>query len=577
MSLSVKAGATPAVELACRAEAGDRVRPNAALLAWIEQQTGHAPPAETDDDADPWGELKQLVEHVVMALGVADPFPPPPVVADSTPSTEVPVDVAPPSEEPASEPLGSDASEKKPTPPFVFTLQAAPRGDDEADDGPRIVPTAVLGLFPVPNQGLLRDTRAMMAEESTGPVRPFLTAGIDFDAPPKVDVPTATVVPQPVAAPAWLAAAADPCQARAVSLAREGGALVVHGPPGTGKSQTITNVIADHLCRGERVLLVCDKRTALDVVADRLGNLGLRTLCGIVHDPSRDQRDLYRTIKQRLDELPDAKTKPRAEGQLKRVDAELAAVHDELTSYHRSLMSAAEGESSFSDLVGQWLGHATDPDVRLDEAAAAGITVDAVAANRAALLDLFERAKAVDLPRNPWAKCGGTALADYLARPMAAVRTTMSRCVAAAEAADATNDAAIPPFNDAVPLVEQARARVGWGNALAELLPDVRGAGLAGWAGRDATAIRATAARVAAVAPALRDVAEHPLDERAACRPRLAGATWGGSCRHCRRTWPSPGRCRPCSRSLPRGRRSASSRRTGCRLTSRRPSGCRRT
>ena len=70
-------------------------------------------------------------------------------------------------------------------------------------------------------------------------------------------------------------ARADPFQARAVALARTSRSLVVHGPPGTGKSQTITNIIGDHLARGERVLFVCDKRTALDVVQNRLDHIGL--------------------------------------------------------------------------------------------------------------------------------------------------------------------------------------------------------------------------------------------------------------------------------------------------------------
>src|SRR5437763_8346293 len=86
---------------------------------------------------------------------------------------------------------------------------------------------------------------------------------------------------------------ADPCQSRAVKLARTCRGLVVHGPPGTGKSQTITNIIGDHLSRGQRVLFVCDKRTALDVVMHRLEGLGLGALCAVVHDPQRDQRNLY--------------------------------------------------------------------------------------------------------------------------------------------------------------------------------------------------------------------------------------------------------------------------------------------
>ena len=59
-----------------------------------------------------------------------------------------------------------------------------------------------------------------------------------------------------------LIAPADPCQTRAVKEARVSRGLRIHGPPGTGKSQTISNIIGDHLARGERVLFVCDKRTA---------------------------------------------------------------------------------------------------------------------------------------------------------------------------------------------------------------------------------------------------------------------------------------------------------------------------
>ena len=49
--------------------------------------------------------------------------------------------------------------------------------------------------------------------------------------------------------------------------------LVVQGPPGTGKSQTITSLIADFACKGRTVLMVSEKKTALDVVYSRLGDL----------------------------------------------------------------------------------------------------------------------------------------------------------------------------------------------------------------------------------------------------------------------------------------------------------------
>ena len=49
--------------------------------------------------------------------------------------------------------------------------------------------------------------------------------------------------------------------------------IVVHGPPGTGKSQTITSIISQSILKGQKVLMVSEKKTALDVIYSRLGDL----------------------------------------------------------------------------------------------------------------------------------------------------------------------------------------------------------------------------------------------------------------------------------------------------------------
>ena len=49
--------------------------------------------------------------------------------------------------------------------------------------------------------------------------------------------------------------------------------IVVQGPPGTGKSQTITSIIAQSILKGHKVLMVSEKKTALDVIYSRLGDL----------------------------------------------------------------------------------------------------------------------------------------------------------------------------------------------------------------------------------------------------------------------------------------------------------------
>ncbi len=84
---------------------------------------------------------------------------------------------------------------------------------------------------------------------------------------------------------------ADPTQAQAVAAARKGQAFIIQGPPGTGKSQTITNLIADALAREQRVLFVCEKRAALDVVYYRLKQQGLEALCSLIHDSQDDKKE----------------------------------------------------------------------------------------------------------------------------------------------------------------------------------------------------------------------------------------------------------------------------------------------
>lgn len=73
----------------------------------------------------------------------------------------------------------------------------------------------------------------------------------------------------------YLVLDADSSQQTALLAAKEGQGMVIDGPPGTGKSQTITNLIAEFLAEGKRVLFVAEKAAALDVVKRRLDAVGL--------------------------------------------------------------------------------------------------------------------------------------------------------------------------------------------------------------------------------------------------------------------------------------------------------------
>ena len=164
---------------------------------------------------------------------------------------------------------------------------------------------AVLGFFPQSTSDLIQDYDRLMQRigeaegdlgEALGAAGPLLPAdlrellGVQEELPLATDAPLVPVVP------------ADPSQREVVATARATRTLVVDGPPGTGKSQVIVNLITDALARGASVAVVCEKRAAIDVVVQRLEQVGLRHLLGVVHDVHVDRRALYDQVATRLGE-----------------------------------------------------------------------------------------------------------------------------------------------------------------------------------------------------------------------------------------------------------------------------------
>ncbi len=93
---------------------------------------------------------------------------------------------------------------------------------------------------------------------------------------------------------------ADSSQYSAIIDAVDGRNLVIEGPPGTGKSQTITNLIATALARGKRVLFVAEKLAALEVVKARLEKAGLGAFCLELHGHKTQKRRVLDDIAARM-------------------------------------------------------------------------------------------------------------------------------------------------------------------------------------------------------------------------------------------------------------------------------------
>ncbi|MCL2255263.1 MAG: AAA domain-containing protein [Firmicutes bacterium] len=87
----------------------------------------------------------------------------------------------------------------------------------------------------------------------------------------------------------------DYAQENAIAELNQHGNMVIYGPPGTGKSQTIVNTITDALCKNKRVLVVSQKKAALDVVFNRLGNLNSKAM--YIIDPEKEKLSFFEKVK----------------------------------------------------------------------------------------------------------------------------------------------------------------------------------------------------------------------------------------------------------------------------------------
>ena len=125
---------------------------------------------------------------------------------------------------------------------------------------------------------------------------------------------------------------ADSSQYQAIKASLNG-SFVLHGPPGTGKSQTITNIIVNNIVRGRRVLFVAEKMAALNVVYKRLVDCGAGDFCLELHSDKTHKTDILSKIINTLNLGSADIKKALNRGEL---DAAIAVRLDELEAFNQT-------------------------------------------------------------------------------------------------------------------------------------------------------------------------------------------------------------------------------------------------
>lgn len=118
---------------------------------------------------------------------------------------------------------------------------------------------------------------------------------IGFEPPPVYDIDE-----HEIGMDLYLPLDADSSQVSAIIDASEGKSIVIWGPPGTGKSQTIANMICTLISSNKRVLFVAEKRTALDVVHNKLKEIGLGDFGLAIHSEKTKRHDIFNSVSNRM-------------------------------------------------------------------------------------------------------------------------------------------------------------------------------------------------------------------------------------------------------------------------------------
>ncbi len=154
----------------------------------------------------------------------------------------------------------------------------------------KLFPEAVLGVFPQAGSYLVPDYVEMIENHKVGSLEEFFMSKNQAEQQSLLFPNFIQLVNEEKL---FTGFPMDAWQENILKATKIGYSIVVQGPPGTGKSQLICNLISDAIATGKKVLIVCQKRAALDVVYARLKELQLTDFLALVHDFKNNRREIY--------------------------------------------------------------------------------------------------------------------------------------------------------------------------------------------------------------------------------------------------------------------------------------------
>lgn len=218
----------------------------------------------------------------------------------------------------------------------------------------KLFPEAVIGIFPQAGSYLVPDYLDLIDNEKIADLEDFFLRRNTIG--PLFQSDSSNFMSLVKEEKMYASFAMDVWQENALKAVKLGNSTVVQGPPGTGKSQLICNLISDGIASGKRMLVVCQKRAALDVVYARLQKQNLSPFLGLVHDFKNDRKALYEKIASQIERVEEYKTRNNSldaiqlERKFYQMGRRIDQITEELEEFRHALFDESECGTCIQEL-----------------------------------------------------------------------------------------------------------------------------------------------------------------------------------------------------------------------------------
>ncbi len=256
---------------------------------------------------------------------------------------------------------------------------------------------------------------------------------------------------------------ADASQLFAIEAAGKGESFVLHGPPGTGKSQTITALIANALAQGKTVLFVAEKMAALEVVQKRLDKIGIGDFCLELHSNKSKKKAVLEQLR-KASEV----TKSKSRRTFAQKAEMLSELRHELDIYAGALHRRQPCGKSLYHLINDYQANINYPELpAFDEDFVKHVDAETIEKQEVMLERLIAAAKATGHPKDhPLGPIGVKLYSQHfrmqLPNELADYKEALNAIIEPLKAFSASSSQPIDTYAQSAKTVELAREAAVW-------------------------------------------------------------------------------------------------------------------